>query len=70
MKILSLFLQICKCMLAVLVVLAIIRAGVSPSTICVLLLVRLALRLVFQLIGGLFKIGFVFLILWLLSSIF
>jgi len=69
MKILSFFWQISKFLFAVLIVIVVIRAGVSPSTICVLLLVRLMLRLVFQLIGGLFKIGIVFLILWLLRSI-
>ena len=36
---------------------AVLQAGVPLSVICSLLLVRFALRLIFQLIGGVFKIA-------------
>ena len=48
----------------------VLQAGVPLSVICSLLIVRFALRLIFQLIGGVFKVVKVCLILWLLSLIF
>ena len=49
---------------------AAIKAGVSLSVICSLLIVRFALRLIFQLIGGVFKIAKVLAILWFISLFF
>ena len=72
MKILSInsLWRLFKWLAIVMVVYAVIHIGVSPSVICFLLLIRLAVKLLLQFIGGIFKIALVFVILWLLSLIF
>ena len=56
---------------AIIIVLdAVIQAGVPLSVICSLLIVKFALRLIFQLIGGVFKIAKVLAILWFISLFF
>ena len=62
--------QLFKWVAIAMVLYAVVHAGVSPSVICFLLMVRLAIRLMLQLIGGVFKIAMVFVILWLLTLIF
>ena len=62
--------QLFKLTAIVLIVYAILQCGISPAFICCLLLVRLALRLIMQFIGGVIKIAVVFVILWLLTLIF
>jgi hypothetical protein len=52
------------------VVCFVIHKGVSPQMICFILLVRLGIQLLLQFIGGIIKIAFVFVILWLLTLIF
>ena len=72
MKILSInsLWQLIKWIAIAMVVYAVVKMGVSPSIICFLLLVRLAVRLILQFISGVFKIAMVFVILWLLTLIF
>ena len=72
MKILSMnFLwQLFKWFAIFMVVYMVVHKGISPSVICFLLLVRLGVRLLLQFIGGIVKIAFVFVILWLLTLIF
>jgi hypothetical protein len=72
MKILSInsIWQICKWFVIIMVVYMLAQKGISPATICTILLVRLAIQLVFKLVSGLIKIAVVFIILWLLTLIF
>jgi len=72
MKILSInsLWQLFRWIAIAIVVYAVVHTGVSPSIICFLLLVRLAIRLILQFIGGVFKIAIVFVILWFLTLIF
>ena len=62
--------QLFKWIAIAMVVYAVINMGIPPSVICFLLFVRLAIRLILQLIGGVFKIAFVCLILLLITLIF
>ena len=72
MKIMSLnsVWQLCKWFAIIMIVYFVVYNGVSPSTICILLMVRLAFQLLFNFISGIFKIAVVFVILWLLTLIF
>jgi hypothetical protein len=54
----------------VLILYAVLEMGVSPLIICLLLFVRFVLRIIVQLIGGVVKIAFILLILWVLTLIF
>ena len=62
--------QLLKWFAIAILVYAVINMGVPSTIICFLLLVRLAIRLILQLIGGVFKIAMACFILWLLSLIF
>ena len=72
MKILSInsLWQLFKLIALSVMVYAMVHSGISPSVICLLLLIRLAVRLALQFIGGIFKIALVFVVLWLLTLIF
>ena len=72
MKIMSLnsVWQLCKWFAIIMIVYFVVHNGVSPSTICILLMVRLAFQLLFKFISGIFKIAVVFVIFWLLTLIF
>lgn len=72
MKILSFGLSghLFRCTVPVLIVYAAVRFGISPSAVCLILLVRLAVRLILQFIAGIIRIAFVFVFLWLLTLIF
>jgi len=72
MKILSVnsLWQLLKWFAIFVIVYAVIHKGVSPQTICFFLLIRLGIQLLLKFIGGIIKIAFVFVILWLLTLIF
>lgn len=59
-----------KWLAIVMVMYAVVRKGVSPQIICFILLIRLGIQLLLKFIGGIIKIAFVFVILWLLTLIF
>jgi len=72
MRILNLYSiwQLCKWFAIFMVVYFLVHNGISPAIICLLLLVRLGILLLFKLISGIIKISVVFVILWLLTFIF
>jgi len=72
MKILSInsLWQLFKWFAIIMVICFVVQKGVSPQMICFLLLVRLGIQLLLKFIGGIIKIAFVFVILWLLTLIF